>query len=209
MARPFRFTEDRDEHILKPTFFPTPNEFRNWLAQNHAKSEELVVGFYKKGAGRQSMTWPESVAEALCFGWIDGIRRSYDDDSYTIRFTPRRPTSTWSAINIKLVERLIAEKRMRAAGLKAFHARKAEKSAVYSYENRPQRFDPAMERIFKTNKQAWKYFEAQPPWYRRTCVYWVTSAKKEETRAKRLATLISDSVKGRWIGPMKRPSKSS
>lgn len=194
---------------MKPTFFSTPDEFRKWLAKNHAKFEELVVGFYKKGSGKPSMTWPESVAEALCFGWIDGIRRSLDDDSYTIRFTPRKPTSTWSAINVKLVEKLIAEKRMRAPGLKAFQMRKAGKTAVYSYENRPQAFDPAMERAFKKNKQAWTYFEAQPPWYRRTCVHWVTSAKKEETRAKRLVTLISDSEAGRWIGPLKRPSKSS
>lgn len=193
---------------MKPTFFSTPDEFGKWLAKNHAKSEELVVGFHKKGSGKPSITWPESVEEALCFGWIDGIRRSYDEDSYTIRFTPRKPTSTWSAINIKLVEKLIAEKRMRAPGLKAFQSRKAEKSAVYSYENRPQSFDPAMERTFKKNKQAWKYFEAQPPWYRRTCIHWVTSAKREETRAKRLATLISDSEAGRWIGPLKRPVKS-
>lgn len=209
MARLFRFTGNRDEHNVKPTFFPTPADFRNWLAKNHAKTTELVVGFHKKGSGKPSITWPESVEEALCYGWIDGIRRSYDEDSYTIRFTPRKPTSTWSAINIKLVEKLIAEKRMRTPGLKAFQMRKAEKSAVYSYENRAQTLDPAMERIFKKSKTAWEYFEAQPPWYRRTCVHWVTSAKKEETRAKRLATLISDSAAGRWIGPLKRPSNPS
>lgn len=188
---------------MKPTFFSTPSEFRKWLAKNHATFEELVVGFHKRSSGKPSMTWPESVAEALCYGWIDGIRRSYDADSYTIRFTPRRPTSTWSAINVKLVEKLIAEKRMRSPGLKAFQARTAAKTEIYSYENRPQSFDPAMERTFKKNKRAWRYFGAQPPWYRRTCMHWVTSAKKEETRARRLATLISDSEARRWIGPIK------
>lgn len=194
---------------MKPTFFPTPDEFRKWLAKNHAKTEELVVGFHKKGSGKPSITWPESVEEALCYGWIDGIRRSYDEDSYTIRFTPRRATSTWSAVNVRLAEKLIAEKRMRPPGLKAFQARSAAKTAIYSYESRPQTFDPAMERIFKKTQMAWKYFAAQPPWYRRTCVHWVMSAKKEETRAKRLATLVSESAAGQWIGPLKRPSKSS
>lgn len=193
---------------MPPRFFKTPADFRKWLAKNHASSDELVVGFYRRNTRKPSITWPESVEEALCFGWIDGVRRRIDDESYSIRFTPRNPTSTWSAINIKLVERLIAEKRMQPSGLVAFKARKDNKSATYSYENRPSAFDLAMEKVFEKNKAAWKYFESQPAWYQRTCIHWVMSAKKEETRAKRLATLISDSESGRWIGPLKRPEKS-
>lgn len=193
---------------MNPVFFKTPLEFRRWLSKNHVKASELLVGFYKGNSRRPSVTWPESVEEALCFGWIDGIRRSIDAESYTIRFTPRRPSSTWSAINIKTVERLISEKRMMPAGLAAFEARQSRKSAIYSYESRPQRLTPAFEMQFKRNRRAWAFFESQAPWYCRTASYWVMSAKKDETRLKRLATLIEDSELERRIGPLKREPKS-
>jgi len=193
---------------MTPTFFKTPSDFRKWLAKNHAKCTELLVGFQKKSTGKPSISWPESVEEALCYGWIDGVRRRIDDDSYTIRFTPRKPTSTWSAINIKLVEKLIAEKRMQPPGLKAFNARKASKSATYSYENRPQSLSPEYEKTFKKNKKAWSYFEAQAPWYRQTSIYWVMSAKREETRLRRLKSLIDDCELHRPIKPISGKSKS-
>lgn len=190
---------------MEPTFFDTPTDFRRWLKRNHAKVAEFWVGFHKRGTGTPSMTWPESVEEALCFGWIDGIRKSVDPARYMIRFTPRKPTSTWSAINIKTATRLIKEGRMQPAGLAAFKARKDHESGIYSYEQRPQTLDPGYEKTFRRNKAAWAYFQKQPPWYRRTASYWVMSAKKEETRERRLATLIADSAQGRPIGPLKRP----
>lgn len=189
---------------MAPTFFPTPTDFRRWLQKNHQRAAELWVGFRKRGTGRPSLTWPESVEEALCFGWIDGLRKSIDAGSYMIRFTPRKPTSTWSAINIKTVNRLTTEKRMKPAGLAAFRARKESKSGIYSYENRSQKLDPAFEKKFKTHKAAWSFYESQPPWYRRTSTHWVMSAKREETRLKRLATLIADSAQGRRVGPLRR-----
>jgi uncharacterized protein YdeI (YjbR/CyaY-like superfamily) len=189
---------------MPPTFFESPADFRRWLKKNHAKAGEFWVGFHKRGTGKPSLTWPESVEEALCFGWIDGIRKSINAARYMIRFTPRKPTSTWSAINIKTANRLIAEGRMQAAGLAAFQARKDRKSAIYSYENRPQALDLVYERTFRRNRVAWAFFQKQPPWYRRTASYWVMSAKLEETRQRRLATLIADSAKGRPIGPLTR-----
>lgn len=190
-------------------FFKSPPDFRKWLANNHATSAELFVGFYKRETERASITWPESVEEALCYGWIDGVRKRIDNESYTIRFTPRKPTSTWSAINIKLAEKRVAEKRMQPSGLAAFKARKAIQSGIYSYENRPHSLRPEFEKTFKKNKKAWAYFEAQPPWYRRTSIYWVMSAKKEETRLSRLATLISDCKLHRAIKPLRvaKPSQ--
>jgi uncharacterized protein YdeI (YjbR/CyaY-like superfamily) len=152
------------------------------------------------------MTWSEAVDEALCFGWIDGVRRRLDDESYTIRFTPRRPRSIWSAVNIERVHALRSEGRMRPAGLRAFEARADERSAIYAYEQRRgAKLEPAQERRFRANAQAWAFFNAQPPWYRRNATWWVISAKKEETRAKRLETLIEDSANGRTIRPLRRP----
>lgn len=187
---------------MSPTYFKTPADFRKWLAKNHAKSTELLVGYYKRGTGASSITWPESVAEALCYGWIDGVRKRVDDDRYTIRFTPRKPTSNWSAINIKLVKQLIVEGRMQPSGLAAFKARKASKSVTYSYENRPQTLSPEFEKVFKKNKKAWTFFQGQAPWYRRTSIYWVMSAKKETTRLSRLTSLIGDCEKQRPIKPL-------
>ncbi len=194
--------------VMKPRFFKSTTEFRKWLSKNHATATELWVGYYKAGTGSTGMTYMQSVEEALCFGWIDGIRKSIDDKSYTNRFTPRKPTSTWSAVNITLVEKLIAENRMTQAGLTAYSARKDSNSAIYSYEKRPDRFPAELEERFRKSRRAWNYYQKQPPWYRRTTLHWVTSAKKEETRLRRLAKLIEDSSVGQWIGPLARPAKS-
>jgi uncharacterized protein YdeI (YjbR/CyaY-like superfamily) len=190
----------------KPIFFPSPAEFRAWLEENHGQTQELLVGFHKRDSGRPSVTWPEAVDQALCFGWIDGVRRSIDASSYTIRFTPRKPSSAWSAVNIGRVKELMAKGLMRPAGLAAFEARLAKKSAVYSYEQRAAaKFDPAAEHRFQADREAWEFFQQQPPGYRRIATYWVISAKREETRARRLATLIQDSAQGRRIAPLTRP----
>lgn len=189
----------------KPHFFATQGEFRAWLEENHAGAHELLVGFHKRHSGKPSITWPESVDQALCFGWIDGVRRSLGDSSYTIRFTPRQPASTWSAINIARVKELSAQGLMHPAGLKAFAARADERSAIYSYEQRTTaKLDAAAERRFRANRKAWEFFEQQPPWYRRVSTYWVISAKREETRERRLATLIADSEAGRRIKELAR-----
>jgi len=193
----------------KPLFFASPAEFRAWLEENHGQAQELSVGLHKRDSGRPSITWPEAVDQALCFGWIDGVRRSIDASSYTIRFTPRKPSSAWSTVNIGRVKELMAKGLMRPAGLAAFEARLAKKSAVYSYEQRATAaLDAAAERRFQANKKAWEFFQQQPPWYRRTATYWVISAKREETRAKRLATLIQDSAQGHRIGPLTRPGEA-
>lgn len=182
---------------MNAKFFKTPSALRKWLEAHHASAKELWVGFYKKGSGKPSIDWPESVDEALCFGWIDGIRKSIDADSYMIRFTPRKPTSVWSAVNIKNVENLIKEKRMHPAGLKAFAARKENRSGIYSYEQRgPELVEPYLG-MLKRNKAAWKFFQAQPPSYRKVMNWWVVSAKQEATRVKRLDKLIEESAQGR------------
>ena len=194
---------------MKPTYFATPAAFRAWLEAHHASSTELLVGFYKKASGKPSITWPESVDEALCFGWIDGVRRSVDDERYTIRFTPRKARSTCSGVNIKRVGELTKLGRMRPAGLAAFERREAARSQVYAYEQRSEAaLDDDAERAFRANAKAWTFFEAQPPWYRRTAIYWVMTAKQEATRRRRLATLIEDSAHGRRIGPLARPAKA-
>jgi uncharacterized protein YdeI (YjbR/CyaY-like superfamily) len=181
---------------MKPRFFKTPAAFRKWLAANHRKSKELWVGFYKKATGNPSITWPESVDEALCFGWIDGIRKNIDHESYVIRFTPRKSESIWSAVNVRNVERLVKEKRMTEAGLKAYALRKEFRSGIYSYEQRPAELVEPYASQFKKNKAAWKFFQAQPPGYRKLMTWYIVSAKTEETRQKRLARLIEYSAKG-------------
>jgi uncharacterized protein YdeI (YjbR/CyaY-like superfamily) len=194
---------------MKPHFFESPADFRKWLAKNHASASELLVGFYKKDSGKPSITWPESVDQALCFGWIDGVRRGIDDVSYSIRFTPRKKTSTWSAVNIARVAELTKLGLMQPAGLRAFEQRREDKSAIYAYENAVRTLDAADEKKFRANKKAWEFFNAQPPGYRRLCIYWVTSAKKEETRARRLATLIDDSAAGRRLGALTLKKKKT
>ena len=188
------------------TFFDTPAAFRAWLEEHHQTASELWVGFYKKSSGKPSITWPESVDEALCYGWIDGIRKSVDETSYTIRFTPRKPRSTWSAVNVARVAELTRLGRMRPAGHKAFEARAEAKTGIYAYEQRnTAELAEAYEQQFRANQPAWDFFQAQPLGYRRTAVWWVVSAKKEATRLKRLATLIEDSAQGRTIAPLTRP----
>jgi uncharacterized protein YdeI (YjbR/CyaY-like superfamily) len=189
-----------------PVFF-TADEFRAWLEAHHADAGEILVGFWKRGTGKPGMTWPESVDEALCFGWIDGVRRSLGDDAYTIRFTPRKPRSNWSAVNVRRVEELAREGRMRPAGLKAFEARSEDRTAIYAYEQRPADLDGEFADEFRANRAAWAFWQAQAPWYRRNASYWVVSAKKEETRRKRLATLIADSAAGRRLARLSYDKK--
>jgi len=191
--------------LIRPTFFATPSAFRAWLGKHHDDASELWVGFYKKGSGNPSITWPETVDQALCFGWIDGIRKSLDSISYMIRFTPRKPRSTWSSVNTKRVAELTRRGLMQPSGLKAFRERAPAKSGIYAYEQRHNaRLRPAEERRFRANKKAWGYFQAQPPSYRKTAIWWVVTAKQEETRARRLATLIESSGRGRPIPPLTR-----
>ena len=194
---------------MKPTYFPTPADFRAWLEANHAKAKELLVGFHKKGSGRPSLTWPESVDEALCFGWIDGVRRSLGETSYTIRFTPRRPTSIWSDVNVARVKDLERRGRLRPAGRRAFAARRAEKTGVYAFEQKePARLSKEQEAALRANRKAAAFFDAQPPWYRRTATHWIVRAKRRETRERRLARLIEDSAAGRTLGYLTRSGKS-
>src|SRR5262245_14348855 len=190
-------------------FFPSPADLRAWLARHGETERELHVGYYKRGSGRPSVTWPESVDEALCFGWIDGVRHSLDDESYTIRFTPRRPGSIWSAVNIARVEALTAEGRMRPAGFAAFEKRKESRSGVYSYEQRPAELPEPYASRFRKNAAAWKWFGTTPPSYRKAVTWWVLSAKREETRLSRLATLIEESAAGRRIPSMRPLPKGS
>jgi uncharacterized protein YdeI (YjbR/CyaY-like superfamily) len=180
---------------MTPRFFATPAHFRQWLGSNHGKYAELWVGYYKKKTGRPSMTWAESVDEALCFGWIDGIRKPVDEAAYTIRFTPRRKTSVWSAVNIRNVQRLIDAGRMHPAGLAAFQARQKDRCEIYSYEQRPPELPEKFARSLARNQRAAKFFAAQPSGYRRRVVWWIISAKQEPTRMKRLEKLIATSAR--------------
>jgi uncharacterized protein YdeI (YjbR/CyaY-like superfamily) len=185
----------KDEQAA-PTFFAKQSDFRKWLEKNHEKKTELVVGFYKVGSGKPSMTWSESVDEALCFGWIDGVRKSIDKDSYQIRFTKRKPTSIWSAVNIKKVDELKKQGLMRPAGLASFEKRTEGKSRIYSYEKDEVEFPRDFKKQFQANKKAWDYFQALAPSYRKVSTHWVMNAKQETTRLKRLNQLISESAAG-------------
>jgi uncharacterized protein YdeI (YjbR/CyaY-like superfamily) len=192
---------------MKPKFFATPALFRAWLKAHHATHKELLVGFYKKGSRKPSITWPESVDEALCFGWIDGVRRSLGDEAYSIRFTPRRSKSIWSAINVARVRELKKRRRMTPAGLLAFEARTPERTGVYSFERKTAaKLLPREEKNLRANEKAKAFFDSQPPWYRRVVLHWVTSAKRVETRERRLAELIEHSGRGRTVPPLTRPS---
>jgi uncharacterized protein YdeI (YjbR/CyaY-like superfamily) len=181
---------------MKAKFFSTPSGFRNWLEKNHDKKTELVVGFYKVGSGKPSMSWSESVDEALCFGWIDGVRTSIDKDRYQIRFTPRKPTSIWSTINIKKVEVLTKQGLMHPAGLASFEKRTENRSGIYSFEKEEVKLSPSFIQQFKANKKAWKYFDSLAPSYKKVSTNWVMSAKQESTRLKRLHIIIADSEAG-------------
>jgi len=192
----------------KPRFFKTSSDLRKWFAANHASATELWVGYYKKDSGKPSVTYSESVDQALCFGWIDGVRYGIDDVSYKIRFTPRKPKSIWSTINLKKVAELTRLGLMEPAGIKEFESRTEERTEVYSFEKTGVRhFDPAYEKKLKASKKAWAFWEAQIPSYRKVVTHWVMSAKQEETRQRRLQQLISDSEKGLWIPPLRRAQR--
>jgi len=181
-----------EDESVQPTFFPTPAALRAWLRKHHKTADALIVGFSRKDSGKPSITWPQAVDEALCFGWIDGIRRKHSDDAYSNRFTPRRPRSNWSAINIARVEELSKLKRMQPAGLAAFGKRTESKSRIYAYEQKgAAAFEPQFARAFKANKKAWTFFQAQAPYYRRLMTRWVGDAKQEETRQRRLGKLLA------------------
>jgi uncharacterized protein YdeI (YjbR/CyaY-like superfamily) len=191
----------------KPVFFDDAAALRRWLEKNHAAATELFIGFLKKAPGRTSLTYAEALDEALCFGWIDGVRRSLDGDRWYQRYTPRKAKSTWSLVNVRHVERLEKEGRMATPGRKAFEARDEKRTGLYSFEQRRQfAFDREATRAFQAKPKAWAFFQAQPPGYRRTVTFWVMSAKRPETRQRRLRQLIDDSAKGRRIGMLSRPA---
>ena len=192
---------------MKPRFFADPAQFRKWLSKNHDSAQELLIGFHKKSSGKKTITYPEALDEALCFGWIDGVRRNLDEDSYTIRFTPRRAKSIWSLVNVRHVDRLKKEGRMQPAGLAAFDARDAKRTGIYSFENRPRELSKDFQKIFRANKVAWGFFESQPPFYKRTVAFWVMSAKKEETQMRRLNRLIEASARRERVGILEPKKK--
>ena len=192
---------------MKPTFFETPAKLRAWLKAHHATETVLLAGFYKKDSGKPSVTYHEALDEALAFGWIDGVRKNLSADSYTIRFTPRKPRSYWSQVNIGRVKSLIEQRRMTPAGMRAFEARDAERDRArdrkYSHElETPTAFDAAQLRALQANPKAWAFFQAQPAGYRKFATFFVTHAKKEETRARRLAELIEESARERRVDPV-------
>ena len=187
-----------------PVIFRTQQAWKRWLAKHHRTGDALVVRIYKAHAADRGLTYAQALDEALCVGWIDGVRRRLDDDSFSIRFSPRKARSIWSRINVGHVERLKKEGRMQASGLAAFAARTADRTGIYSFERKNAALAPAYVKQFQANAAAWTYFQARPPWYRRTASHWVISAKKEETRQRRLATLIDCSARQRFIGPLER-----
>jgi uncharacterized protein YdeI (YjbR/CyaY-like superfamily) len=193
---------------MEPKFFTSPEKFRQWLQKNHDSANELLVGFHKKDSGKKSITYAEALDEALCFGWIDGVRKSLDETSYTIRFTPRKPKSIWSNVNVKHVERLRKEGRMAEPGLKVYAQRDPKRTGIYAFENRPKEFSPEYEKKFRANKAAWEFFQTIPPSLRNTYIFWVMGAKKEETQLHRLELLIESSAKcvryGKFLAKPKR-----
>jgi uncharacterized protein YdeI (YjbR/CyaY-like superfamily) len=192
---------------VKPIFFRNPGAFRRWLEKHHGAKSEVWLGFYKASVKKRGISYKESVDEALCFGWIDGVRRSLDAERYIQRFTPRTPRSYWSAVNTKRAHELIGEGRMHPAGQAAFERRDAAATARYSFEREAAELSPADLTRFKQDKKAWTYFESEAPWYRRVAVHYVVSAKREETRARRMAALIADSAAGKRIGSVPSPRR--
>lgn len=192
-------SEAMETKHVKPRYFRSATEFRRWLEQNHDSADELWIGIYKKASGKKGITYKEAVDAALCFGWIDGLAKSVDEARYMQRFTPRRAKSVWSAVNVKRVEELKKLGLMHPAGEKAFAQRDPSRTGLYSFENRPRSLPPAMERRFRAKRKAWDFFQAQPPGYKKAAIWWVTSAKRDDTKERRLATLIEDSAAGRRI----------
>jgi uncharacterized protein YdeI (YjbR/CyaY-like superfamily) len=194
--------------VSEPIYFDSPAAFGAWLEQHHETETEVWVGYWKKATGKPSLTWSQAVDEALCHGWIDGVLRRVDDERHMQRFTPRRPASNWSDVNVEKVQRLRAEGRMRPAGEAAFARRRADRTGTYSFEQRQEpRLTPEEQAQLEANAAAWEYFQARPASYRKPAIWWVVSAKKPETRARRLATLIADSAAGRTIKPLTPPAK--
>ena len=194
----------------KPTrirHFATGKEFRAWLRKNHAAVSELWVGFYRKSANKQGTSYAQALDEALCYGWIDGVRYKVDEQSYKIRFTPRRSASIWSIVNVRHVERLKKLGRMAAPGLQAFRAREQHRTGIYSFEQKRRGLAAKHKKVFRANPAAWKFFLEQAPWYQRTTGHWVSSAKQEETQQRRLAQLIADSAAGKRIDRLNPRSK--
>lgn len=187
---------------MKPTFFKNQDDLRKWFKKNYSKKKELWVGFYKKDSGKANFTWSQSVDQALCFGWIDGIRKSIDEESYMIRFTPRNPKGNWSAVNIKKVKELTKLSLMHPAGIEAFQKREEKRSEVYSFEQNKVKLSKDYELQFKSNKTAWKFFQSLPPSTKKPSIWWVMSAKKEETQLRRLNILIKSSEKREKIPPL-------
>jgi uncharacterized protein YdeI (YjbR/CyaY-like superfamily) len=184
---------------MKVKHFPDARSFRAWLQNNHATRTELWVGFHRLATGKKSITYPEALDEALCVGWIDGVRKSVRPGVYTIRFTPRKAKSNWSVVNVRRVSELIKLERMRPHGLRVFEARDTKRTERYSYERKTRRLSRTQEKIFRENRKAWEFFRAQAPWYQRLSTWWVVSAVKEETRERRLSQLIKDSAEGQRI----------
>ena len=192
---------------MKPRFFSSPALFRKWLEANHDSKNELLVGFHKKSSGKKSIIYGEALDEALCFGWIDGVRKNFDETSYTIRFTPRRARSIWSNVNVNHVERLKKEGRMHTSGLAVYKRRDPERTGIYAFENNSRQFSPEFEKTFRRNKAAWKFFEEQPNYFKKVAIFWVMSAKKEETRLRRLHQLLENAAKGIRAGAIHEKSK--
>ena len=188
----------------EPRFFRTPAELRRWFARHHTSASELWLGYWKVGSGERSVTWPESVDEALCVGWIDGVRKRIDDERYVIRFSPRKPSSIWSAVNIARVQALEAEGRLQDAGCAAFAARRENKSGVYSFEQPSVELPDAYTTLLQANRKAWVHFEARAPSYRKAVMWWVVSAKQEATRRRRLEMLIEHGERGALLYPFSR-----
>ncbi len=186
------------KQVTKPTYFPTEADFRRWLEKNHQSADELLVGFWKKDSGKPSIDWPQARDQALCFGWIDGVRRSLGDEAYTIRFTPRRKGSIWSKVNVDRFNALKAAGQMTEAGVRAYEENK-HKSGLYAYENKLAKLDKGEEALLRKDKAAWEDWEQRPPGYRKVVLHWITSAKRPETRAKRLGVLIESSAAGAKI----------
>lgn len=184
---------------MKAKFFSNQYDFRQWLEENHSNETELLVGFYRIETKKPSITWPQSVDQALCFGWIDGVRNKIDSESYSVRFTPRRPTSIWSAINIQKIEDLTKQGLMQEAGFEAFAKRQEHKSKIYAYEKEPALLDATFEKQFQENNQAWTFFQSQAPSYKKVAIHWVMSAKQEVTKISRMQKLINESEAGRRV----------
>jgi uncharacterized protein YdeI (YjbR/CyaY-like superfamily) len=190
------------------TFFESPFDLHKWLEENFDKATELQIGFHKVHAKKTTATYAEALDEALCFGWIDGVRRRIDEDSFTIRFSPRKPGSIWSNVNVKRVNELMAMGRMKPSGIAAFEKRKQAKEGIYAYEQKDQELGGEFKKKFMENKEAWAFFQKQPAWYQRTASWLIISAKREETRWKKLDELIRESAEGRTIKTLTRnPAK--